>query len=67
MSKTVMRLLDRSLGLMECQVCGHRHFAGLGDSTHYVRDAWQCQNGCELKGDRSELQKSKRVPTLDPI
>jgi hypothetical protein len=53
MSKNVMRLLDRSLGLMECKVCGRRHFAGLIDGSHYVRDAWLCQNGCELKGPRA--------------
>jgi hypothetical protein len=46
--KNVMRLLDRSFGLMECRVCGRRHFAGLGDGATRVRGAWECQNGCEL-------------------
>jgi hypothetical protein len=67
MSKTVMRLLDRNLGLMECRVCGHRHFAGLGDGSHYLRGAWQCQNGCQLKDNRSELPDSSRAVPLNPV
>jgi hypothetical protein len=39
MSKNVMRLLDRCLGLMECKVCGRRHFAGLIEGNQFVRDA----------------------------
>jgi len=64
MSKEVMRLLDRSLGLMECKVCGRRHFAGLGDGSHNVRDAWRCQNGCEFKDDPSESPQNDRVVPL---
>jgi len=67
MSKDVMRLLDRSLGLMECRVCGHRHFLALGDDD-YVRGAWECQNGCELKGRASNAVviplRRARVPPL---
>jgi hypothetical protein len=67
MSKEVMRLLDRGLGLMECKVCGHRHFAGLGDGNYNVRGAWQCQNGCELKDSRAELPQSEPVVPLIPV
>jgi hypothetical protein len=66
-SKNVMRLLDRSLGLMECKVCGRRHFAGLGDGSHNVRGAWQCQNGCELDYSRPEPPESERVVPLNPV
>ena len=64
MPKNVMRLLDRSLGLMECKVCGRRHFAGLREGNHIVRDAWHCRNGCE---DKSRTQpESERTP-LHPV
>jgi hypothetical protein len=46
----VMRLLDRHTGLMECRVCGKRHWANIRPQSggHYYRGSWQCQNGCEL-------------------
>jgi hypothetical protein len=67
MSKNVMRVLDRALGLMECKVCGRRHFAGLGDSSHYVRGAWECQNGCELvEIDGLDKREGRTAATIDP-
>jgi len=56
-SKNVMRVLDRRLGLMECRVCGRRHFAGLGDGATRVRGAWECQNGCSLGLDHTGVPK----------
>ncbi len=47
----VMRLLNESTGLMECKVCGARHFANLrprSEGGGYYRGSWQCQNGCKL-------------------
>jgi len=58
MSKKVMRLLNRSTGLMECKVCGKCHFAMLQSGGRYVRGSWQCQNHCRL--DEAE-------PTIRPI
>ena len=45
MTMKMMKLLDPSTGLMECKVCGDRHFADLRDG-HYKRGSWQCLNGC---------------------
>jgi hypothetical protein len=51
-----MRLLDRSLGLME------------GDGGNYVRRAWECQNGCELKRNRPEPQpKNDRAVRMNLV
>jgi excisionase family DNA binding protein len=47
-SKKVMRMLDRSTGLMECRVCGARHFANCGEGGRLLRGSWQCQHGCTL-------------------
>ncbi len=48
MTKKVMKLIDPSTGLMECKVCGSRHFAMLSGGGKYVRGSWQCQYGCKL-------------------
>jgi len=62
MSKNVMRLLDRSLGLMECRICGYRHFAGLGGGGNHIRRVWECQNGCRLENNRSATRpKNERA------
>jgi hypothetical protein len=63
--KNVMQVLDRRLGLMECSICGRRHFAGPGDDRHYVRGAWRCQNGCQRKLKPQPI--SARVVPLQPI
>jgi hypothetical protein len=53
--KKVMRLLDLSTGLMECRVCGKRHWANIqsgadraANVARYYRGSWQCSNGCKL-------------------
>ena len=46
-SKTVMKLIDGRTGLMECTVCGSRHYANLRRGGGYIRGAFMCQNGCE--------------------
>ena len=70
MSK-VMKLIDPSSGLMECIVCGHRHFANLQSGseradgvTRYRRGSWQCVNGCKpnSKTQRpAQIVHAKRV------
>ena len=45
--RKVMVSLDPSTGLMECKVCGARHFASLKGRGIYRRGSWQCQNGCQ--------------------
>lgn len=47
-SRKVMQLLDPSTGLMECKVCGSRHFANIKPDSggKYYRGSWQCQHGC---------------------
>lgn len=59
MSKKVMKLIDPSTGLMECKVCGRRHFASLQSKydrkdgvTRYYRGSWQCQNECTLNSTK---------------
>lgn len=54
--KKVMRLLDRSTGLMKCKICGKRIFANLqshaervDNKTRYRQGSWQCPNGCKAK------------------
>lgn len=58
--KKVMKLLDPSSGLMECRVCGKRHYAILQSGserkdgiTRYHRGAWQCLNGCKIQKEDS--------------
>lgn len=53
MTQKVMTLLDERSGLMECTVCGSKHFASLQSGveradgvTRYYRGSWQCNNGC---------------------
>jgi len=42
MAKKVMKLIDPSIGLMECCVCGRRHCASLKSGGKYRRGSWQC-------------------------
>lgn len=56
MSKKVMKLINSATGLMECKVCGSRHFANLQSKysrkdgvTRYFRGSWQCINKCKLE------------------
>jgi hypothetical protein len=46
-SKTVMKLIDGRTGLMECTVCGSRHYANVQRSGGYKRGSFMCQNRCE--------------------
>ena len=48
MTKKVMRLIDKSTGLMECKVCGDTHFANLRGGK-YIRGSWQCKHACRLE------------------
>jgi len=53
MTKKVMKLLDATTGLMECTVCGHRHYAKIRPNSggNYYRGSWQCANGCKLEDE----------------
>lgn len=57
--KKVMRLVDENTGLMECRVCGHKHFANIKPYSNgkFYRGAWQCENGCNL--DKKEIFDEK--------
>ena len=46
MSKKVMKLLNPSIGEMECRVCGRRYHASLKGGGLYHRGSWQCPAGC---------------------
>lgn len=50
MSKKVMKLLDAYTGLMECKICGSRHFALIKPRSNdcYYRGSWQCINKCKF-------------------
>ena len=53
MTKKVMKLLEPRSGMMECKVCGNRHWANIRPDSggHYYRGSWQCENGCKLEPD----------------
>jgi hypothetical protein len=42
--KRPMKLLDPQTGLMECSVCGARHWGMLKSGGGYIRGAWQCHS-----------------------
>ena len=46
-----MKVLDPASGLMECKICGERHYANIkpGSRGKYYRGSWQCRNGCKLQ------------------
>jgi hypothetical protein len=45
-----MKLLDAYTGLMECKICGSRHFALIKPRSNdcYYRGSWQCINKCKF-------------------
>lgn len=49
MTMKVMKLLNPRTGLMECKVCGARHFGRIRPQSggRYHRGNWQCQRGCK--------------------
>lgn len=57
MSKKVIVLLDPNTGLMECKICGSRHWANIrpGSNGKYYRGSWQCQNGCKFENEKPAL------------
>ena len=64
MTPKAMKLLNPSSGLMECRVCGSRHYA-LVKSGRYRRGAWQCQNGCRPRQDSpTPAGVAHRSPTV---
>lgn len=49
MSDKVMKLIDPSTNLMECKVCGNKHYANIAEGGKFKRGSWQCENGCKLE------------------
>jgi hypothetical protein len=50
--KRPMKLIDPNTGLMECGVCGSRHFANIKPHSggRFYRAAWQCSSdSCPTK------------------
>lgn len=52
MSTKIMRLIDKSLNLLECRVCGNVQGASIRPQSNgkFYRGSWQCRNGCKLEG-----------------
>jgi len=57
MTKKVMRLVDPSICLLECKVCGIQvHGMIRPDSNgRLVRGNWQCPNGCKPEDLKEEI------------
>jgi len=49
-NKSIMRFVDETTGLMECPVCGARHFALLARGGKRRRGYKMCPKGCERGG-----------------
>ena len=45
-TKRVMRIIDRDTCLMECIVCGERHWPTINEGGRFKRGSWHCPNGC---------------------
>ena len=56
-----MRVLDARIGLMECTVCGRRHFAGSRGANGLNPASWQCLNGCCARSD------NRRPPMIQSV
>lgn len=66
MTKKVMKLIDAPSGLMECKICGSRHWANVQPGGRYRRGSWQCENGCKLEEPPEvdkQLKRSKLTLT----
>ena len=57
MTKKVMKLVDKTTGLMECKVCGDYHAAMVKPDSNgaFYRSAWQCRHKCQLP-EKGELR-----------
>ena len=62
MYRKAMKLINPHSGLMECRVCGARHFAMIVSGSRYARGSWQCQNGC--KGAQRQRSEASGVLRL---
>jgi hypothetical protein len=56
-SKTVMKLIDGRTGLMECTVCGSRHYASVHHGGGYRRGSFMCQNKCEKPSNTESIKR----------
>ena len=67
--KGPMKLIDASSGLMECRICGSRHYASLQSGTerddgvtNYFRGSWQCGNeNCPSNEKKWDVAKQRFV------
>jgi hypothetical protein len=52
--RKVMKLLNASTGLMQCMICGNKHWANIKPDSNgnFYPKAWQCANGCEIKSEK---------------
>jgi hypothetical protein len=53
--KGPMKLIDPNSGLMECLICGAKHYASLlPGGKRYARGSRQCPNGCKPKSQTGQ-------------
>ncbi len=57
MSKKVMELVDKDLGIKQCKVCGAVKGSCVKNG-RAVRGSWQCQYGCVMPA-RAPITKSE--------
>jgi len=57
----VMKVVDESMGLMECLVCGAKHTAVLkpGSDGEFLPENWECVNKCRLIHHDDKSSKKK--------
>jgi hypothetical protein len=70
--KGPMKLIDASSGLMECRVCGSRHFASLQSGylradgvTRFYRGSWQCGNEVCLSNQKGWNEQKQQFAKPD--
>lgn len=64
-----MKLIDASSGLMECRICGSRHYANIQSGAeradgvpNYFRGSWQCGNEhCPSNEKKWDVAKQRDV------
>ena len=59
----VMKLINHRTGLMECIICGARHYAAISTGGYFKKGTWQCINGCST-GNKT-FAEYKRIRELE--
>jgi hypothetical protein len=63
--KKPMKLIDSHSGLMECIVCGSRHFASIQSGGRYYRGSWQCSSDfCPTKEAGGDVEVLSAKPSV---